>query len=140
MRVRSASRSLAAAFCLTSSLGSAAIAGTFQFLAAPGIDVNLLYRLDSLTGEVTVCQYGIAPGDAGTTNARFGVTFCHPAGSGATKQEPGEYALIASRHEREAGVFRVDLRSGAVSNCFLHIGKEGEKITEDFVVCTPSAK
>ena len=118
-----------------------ALAGSFQFLAAPGIDVNLVYRLDTLSGEVTVCQYGIAPGDAGADKTRFGVTFCHPAGAGAAKQgEPGEFALIASRHEREAGVFRVDLRSGAVSNCFLHIGKEGEKITEDFVVCTPSAK
>ena len=140
MRVGFASRPLLAAACLAGLLGTPAPAGTFQFLAAPGVDVNLLYRLDSLTGEVTVCQYGISPGDAGASAARFGVTFCHPAGAGATKQEPGEYSLVASRHEREAGVFRVESRSGAVSNCFLHIGKEGEKITEDFVVCTPSAK
>ena len=111
-------------------------AASFQFLAAPGIDVNLLYRLDQLTGEVTVCQYG----GAEPPRAPYGVTFCHPAGAGATKQEPGRYELMASRHEKEAGVFRVELLTGAVSNCFLHIGKEGEKVVEDFVVCTPAAK
>ena len=134
-------RALLTAAALFGLAATSAQAGSFQFLAAPGIDVNLVYRLDTLSGEVTVCQYGIAPGDAGADKARFGVTFCHQAGSGAVKQgEPGEFALIASRHEREAGVFRVDLRSGTVSNCFLHIGKEGEKVVEDFVVCTPPAK
>jgi hypothetical protein len=117
-------------------LPCAALAGSYQFLAAPGIDVNLLYRLDQLTGEVTVCQYGAAE----PTKAPFGVTFCHPAGAGAAKQEPGRYELMASRHEKEAGVFRVELLTGMVSNCFLHIGKEGEKVIEDFVVCTPQAK
>ena len=112
------------------------LAASFQFLAAPGIDVNLLYRLDQLTGEVTVCQYGTAE----PPKAPFGVTFCHPAGAGATKQEAGRYELMVSRHEKEAGVFRVELLTGAVSNCFLHIGKEGEKVSEDFVVCTPPAK
>ena len=133
-------RGLYFAALLLGFFNSAAQAGSFQFLAAPGIDVNLIYRLDSLTGEVTVCQYGIAPGDANAAKTPYGITFCHAAGAGATKQDPGEYALISSRHEREAGVFRVDQRSGAVSNCFLHIGKEGEKVVEDFVVCTPAAK
>ena len=53
---------------------------------------------------------------------------------------PRTRVLMVSRHEKEAGVFRVELLTGAVSNCFLHIGKEGEKVTEDFVVCTPPAK
>ena len=121
---------------LTTACAGAAAAANFQFLAAPGIDVNLLYRLDQLTGEVTVCQYGTAE----PPKAPYGVTFCHPAGAGATKQDAGRYELLASRHEKEAGVFRVETLSGAVSNCFLHIGKEGEKVTEDFVVCTPPAK
>ena len=118
-----------------------ASAGSYQFLAAPGIDVNLVYRLDTLSGEVTVCQYGIAPGESAAEATKYGITFCHQAGSGATKlPEAGEFALIASRHEREAGVFRVDMRNGTVSNCFLHIGKDGEKVVEDFVVCTQPAK
>ena len=115
-----------------------ALAASFQFLAAPGIDINLLYRLDQLTGEVTVCQYGGGTVDPAKTP--YGITFCHVAGPGAAKQEAGRYELMASRHEKEAGVFRVELLSGTVSNCFLHIGKEGEKVTEDFVVCTPPAK
>ena len=124
------------AVSLLAPIASQALAASYQFLAAPGVDVNLLYRLDQLTGEVTVCQYG----GAEPPKAPYGVTFCHPAGAGATKQEPGRYELLASRHEKEAGVFRVELLTGAVSNCFLHIGKEGEKVVEDFVVCTPSAK
>ena len=55
-------------------------------------------------------------------------------------QTPGHYELLTSRHEKEAGVFRVELLTGTVSNCFLHIAKDGEKIVEDFVVCTPPAK
>ena len=125
-----------AAFCFSAVTASAAFAASFQFLAAPGIDVNVLYRLDQLTGEVTVCQYGSAE----PPKAPYGITFCHPAGPGATKQEPGRYELMVSRHEKEDGVFRVEMLTGAVSNCFLHIGKEGEKVVEDFVVCTPPAK
>ena len=124
------------ATCLIA-LSGAATAAPFQFVAAPGIDVNLLYRLDQLTGEVTVCQYG-GGSDSGKTP--YGVTFCHAAGPGATRQDPGRYELLTSRHEKEAGVFRVEQLSGAVSNCFLHIAKDGEKVVEDFVVCTPPAK
>jgi len=61
----------------------------------------------------------------------IGVTLCYQPGEGAGPQAPGEYALVASRHEREGGVFRVDLRTGAMSICY---------VLNDLVVCTPPAK
>ncbi len=102
----------------------AAFAANFEFLAAPEIDLNRVYRLDRATGEVGACQYGLKDNS-------IGVTLCYPSGEGAGAQPPSEYGLVASRHEREAGVFRVDLRTGAMSICY---------VLNDSVVCTPPAK
>ncbi|WP_245422116.1 hypothetical protein [Alsobacter soli] len=101
-----------------------AFAGQFEFLAAPQTDLNRIYRIDRVTGEVGACQYGQKEGT-------FGVTLCFPAGDGAGKQEPSEYGLVASRHEREGGVFRVDTRTGAMSVCYVY---------DERVVCTPPEK
>ncbi len=101
-----------------------ALAGSFEFLAAPQVNLNRIYRLDKATGEVAACQYGLKEGT-------IGVTICYPPGEGATAQNPSEYQLIASRHEQEAGVFRVDLRNGGVSICYVY---------NEAVVCTPGAK
>lgn len=102
----------------------AAGAGAYEFLAAPQTNLNRIYRLDKATGEVGACQYGLKEGT-------IGVTICYPAGEGAGAQQPGEYALISSRHEQEAGVFRVDLRTGGVAICYVY---------NEAVVCTPSGK
>jgi hypothetical protein len=104
--------------------GAPARAADYTFLAAPQTDLNRVYRLDRATGEVGACQYGLKEGT-------IGVTLCYPPGEGAGPQAPSEYGLVASRHEREAGVFRVDLRSGAMSICY---------VLDDSVVCTPLAK
>src|SRR6478672_7669015 len=87
-------------------------AGQFDFTPAPQSDLNRIYRIDRVTGEVGACQYGQKEGT-------FGVTLCFPAGDGAGKQEPSEYGLVSSRHEREGGVFRVDTRTGAMSVCYV---------------------
>ena len=101
-----------------------ALARNFEFLAAPQTDLNRVYRVDRLSGEMTACQYGPKEGT-------FGRTICFGPGEGARAQDPSDFGLIASRHEREAGVFRVDYRTGAVSICY---------VFEDQVVCTPSDK
>ncbi len=101
-----------------------ALAANYDFLAAPEIDLNRVYRLDRATGEIGACQYGLKDNSVG-------VTLCYPPGEGAGPQPPSEYGLVASRHEREAGVFRVDLRTGAMSICY---------VLNDSVVCTPPAK
>ncbi len=103
---------------------SGAAASSYEFLAAPEIDLNRVYRLDKATGEVGACQYGLKEGTVG-------VTLCYPPGDGAGPQGSSEYALVASRHEREGGVFRVDLRTGMMSICY---------VLNAAVVCTPQAK
>jgi hypothetical protein len=99
-------------------------AANYDFLAAPQIDLNRIYRLDRATGEIGACQYGLKDNSVG-------VTLCYPPGEGAGPQSPSEYGLIASRHEKEAGIFRVDLRTGAISICY---------VLNEAVVCTPQAK
>ncbi len=95
----------------------------FDFTPAPQTDLNRVYRIDRATGEVTACQYGLQEGSVGAT-------LCFGPGEGAGHQTPGEYALVASRHEREGGVFRVNRRSGEMSICY---------VFESRVVCTPQA-
>ncbi len=114
---------LAASLALAMLAGSAR-AASYEFLAAPETDLNRVYRLDRATGEIGACQYGLKEGTVG-------VTLCYPPGEGAGVQASSEYSLIASRHDREGGVFRVDLRTGMMSICY---------VLNDAVVCTPEAK
>lgn len=113
---------LAASLATTSASG----AGNYEFLAAPQTDLNRVFRLDKATGEVGACQYGLKEGSA------IGVTLCYPPGEGAKAGAFSDYALVASHHTGEGGVFRVDLRSGMMSICFV--------LNESSVVCTPAAK
>ena len=113
-----------------------AAAATYEFLAAPEIDLNRVYRLDKATGEMGACQYGLAEGTGGAAaaaarNDDVGVTLCYPPGQGGGPQAQSEYALVASRHNKEGGVFRVDVRTGTMSICY---------VLNDTVVCTAPAK
>ena len=99
-------------------------AANYEFLAAPETDLNRVYRLDRATGEMAACQYGLAEGSVGAT-------LCYPPGEGGGPQSQSEYALVASHHDREGGVFRVDLRAGTMSICY---------VLNQTVVCTPPAK
>src|SRR5919107_2273814 len=96
-------------------------AAPYDFVPAPQTDLNRIYRIDRITGEVSSCQYGLQEGT-------IGVTLCFSAGEGAGPQAPGEYGLVASRHEREGGVFRVNYRTGQMSICY---------VFDERVVCTP---
>ncbi|MDF2972199.1 MAG: hypothetical protein K0R61_2649 [Microvirga sp.] len=98
-----------------------ALAASYDFVPAPQTDLNRIYRIDRITGEVSSCQYGLQEGT-------IGVTLCFSAGEGAGPQVPGEYGLVASRHEREGGVFRVNFRTGQMSICY---------VFDERVVCTP---
>ena len=98
-------------------------AASFDFVPAPQIDLNRVYRVDKATGEVTSCQYGLQEGS-------IGATLCFAAGEGAGPQAASEYGLVASRHTREAGVFRVNYRTGEMSICY---------VLEEAVVCTPQS-
>ena len=127
MSVRPA-RALVALAGLLPALAAPAWAVSFEFVPAPQIDLNRVYRVDKVTGEVTSCQYGLREGAVGSV----GVTVCYGAGEGASAQAPSEYGLVASRHTREAGVFRVNYRTGEMSICYVQLQKEA-------VVCTAQA-
>ena len=115
-------RSLASSAALsTVALAGPAPAAPFDFVPAPQTDLNRIYRIDRITGEVSSCQYGLQEGGVG-------VTLCFAAGEGAGAQTPGEYGLVSSRHEREGGVFRVNYRTGEMSICY---------VFDERVVCTP---
>ncbi|MGO4572752.1 hypothetical protein [Microvirga sp. 2TAF3] len=103
------------------SLTVSAFAAPYDFVPAPQTDLNRIYRIDRITGEVSSCQYGLQEGT-------IGVTLCFGYGEGAGPQTPGEYGLVASRHEREGGVFRVNYRTGDMSICY---------VFDEKVVCTP---
>jgi hypothetical protein len=100
---------------------AAASAAPYDFVPAPQTDLNRVYRIDRVTGEVSSCQYGLQEGTVGAT-------LCFGAGEGAGAQTPGEYGLVSSRHEREGGVFRVNYRTGEMSICY---------VFDEKVVCTP---
>lgn len=116
----------------------------YEFLAAPQINLSLVYRLDKLTGDVIACQFAHNPGRSEVGPGAFGVTNCYRGGDGASGQPPGEYGLVATRHEQEGGVFRVDYRTGALSICYLYFQREKqgdhEAIADQYVVCTPQWK
>src|ERR1700722_14419329 len=118
----------------------AAQAGQYEFLAAPQINLSLVYRLDKLTGDVIACQFAHNPGRTDVGPGAFGVTSCYRSGDGATKQEPSDYGLIATRHEQHGRVFRVDYRTGALSICHLYFQRENEgdhdANADQYVVCT----
>jgi len=131
VRLRQASRGMFGLFATLAVVSGAPCgsapawaAGSYDFVAAPATDLNRVYRVDRSTGEMGACQYGLQEGT-------IGVTICYPAGEGGGPQAPGEYTIIASHHDRESGVFRLNLRSGEMSNCY---------VLEEKVVCTPPAK
>lgn len=121
-------RALVVTAGLVPALAGPAWAASFEFVPAPQIDLNRVYRVDKVTGEVTSCQYGLREGAVSSV----GVTVCYGAGEGASAQAPSEYGLVASRHTREAGVFRVNYRTGEMSICYVQLQKEA-------VVCTAQA-
>ncbi len=106
--------------------GGVALAGNYEFLAAPQTDLNRVFRLDKTTGEVGACQYGWKEGTP------IGVTLCYPPGEGAKAGPPSEFALVSSHHTQEGGVFRVDLKTGQMSICYV--------FNESSVACTAPAK
>lgn len=105
-------------------------AGTFQFLAPPQTDLNRIYKINRITGEVGACQFGL---DEATPKGKpnFGVTLCYAEGPGAGAQAPSDYRLVRSHDAADGGVFRVDLNTGAISVCY---------VIDDKVVCTAAVK
>ncbi len=102
----------------------AASSPSYAFMASPQTDLNRMFRVETSTGEMGACQFAVKDNSVG-------VTLCFPPGEGAGAQEPGDYALAASNHQQEGGVYRVDRRTGRMSACYV-LGEQ--------VVCTPQAR
>ena len=98
-------------------------APAYEFASSPNIELNVMFRVDKVTGEVIACQFGLR--DQGV-----GFTLCFSAGEGAGAQPAGDYGLAATHHQKEGGIFRVNYRTGDMSICYL----SGVK-----VVCTPQS-
>ena len=79
-----------------------------------------------------------------SARARSGSPTATAAAMARPSRSPSDYGLIATRHEQEGGVFRVDYRTGALSICYLYFQREKqgdhEAIADQYVVCTPQWK
>lgn len=106
--------------------GSGAVAETFHFMPAPSQELSRIYRVDRLTGEMGACAFALKDENS------VGLTLCYPAGEGAKAGEAGDYMLVASNHRIEAGIFRVNRRTGDVSVCYVRGDQE--------IVCSPAAR
>ncbi len=122
-------RGIVVALCIAAK-PAMALAGTYQFLAPPETDLNRVYKVDTHTGEVGACQFGIDEA-APKGQSNYGVTLCYPQGQGAGPQTPSDYRLAASHDAADGSIFRVDLRSGAMSVCY---------VLKEKVVCTAMVK
>ena len=54
-----------------------ALAGQYEFLAAPQINLSLVYRLDKQTGDVVACLFAHNPNRPDVGPGAFGVTNCY---------------------------------------------------------------
>ena len=81
--------------------GGAGAAGQYEFLAAPQINLSLVYRVDKLTGDIIACQFAHSPGRADVGPGAFGVTACYRSGEGASGS--GARAITASSPPPRAG-------------------------------------
>ncbi len=84
----------------------------YEFMPAPNIKLNRVYRVDRTTGEIIACQFAL-------WKDTVGVTYCFPSGEGAIAQSAGEYGLVATQHTQEGGIFRVNYRTGDISMCYV---------------------
>jgi hypothetical protein len=120
----------AGALLVLGALSTAAASGFYEFVAPPSNRHNGIWRVDRETGETGYCYFRLQREGAGETS-------CALAGKSAGPQtEPGPYRLVPSRAETEAGVFRVNERSGAMSLCYPRVDERGQ--TE--VTCTDPAR
>src|SRR3954447_4947390 len=69
--------------------GSAVWAAPYDFVPAPQTDLNRVYRIDRVTGEVSSCQYGLQEGTVGAT-------LCFGAAEGPGAQTPGDSGSSSS--------------------------------------------
>ncbi|GLK85964.1 hypothetical protein GCM10017653_40340 [Ancylobacter defluvii] len=106
----------------------------YVFGSPPSVQANRLYSINARTGEVSACQFERPEGSV------VGVTRCFPRDASAGPGEPGTYDIIATRYSGETGVFRVNVKTGDMSVCYVRdMPKDGGGV-EASVVCTAPAR
>ena len=106
----------------------------YVFGSPPSVQANRLYSINTRNGEVSACQFERPEGSV------IGVTRCFPRDASAGPGEAGTYDLVSTRYSGETGVFRVNVKTGAMSVCYVRdMPKEGGGV-EASVVCTPAAR
>ncbi len=84
-------------------------------------DLNRIYRIDASRARSGRASTARRKAPSASRSAS-------PRATGPASRNPPNTASSASRHEREGGVFRVDMRTGAMSVCY---------VFDERVVCTP---
>ncbi|GAB4068346.1 hypothetical protein GCM10028812_26100 [Ancylobacter sonchi] len=106
----------------------------YVFGSPPSVQANRLYSVNTHTGEVSACQFERPEGSV------VGVTRCFPRDASAGPGESGIYDMVSTRYSGETGVFRVNVKTGAMSVCYVRdMPKEGGGV-EAAVVCTAPAR
>src|SRR6202167_5131319 len=95
-----------AAAILAAAATPTAAGGQYEFLAAPQINLSLVYRLDKLPGDVIACPYTQKPEKTQIEPGAFGGPNRFRRGGGRTKKGPGDYGPVPPRPEQGGGVFR----------------------------------
>ena len=107
-------RSIAMVGAVAMAFGVApALAGQFEFLAAPQIDLSLVYRLDKLTGDVVACQFAkilaATTSDPGALESRPVIA----AAKAQSINRRGTMAWLRRATSRRAGFFASIIGRGA---------------------------
>lgn len=95
----------------------AAAEGLFEFETPNSPEANSIYRLNTATGEISVCYWAKVEGKT------LGKIQCDPSGQNAGPQRPSLYGVKKSPYKTETGVYRFDKLSGKVWLCFPEQGK-----------------
>ena len=97
------------------STGLSDYTGTFHF-ARPSLEtLHRIYRVNTSTGQVSVCVY-VKPGD----KRPDGYTECIEAAADANVvYNTAPYRLMLAGHKEAEGVFRINIHTGEVVYCFL---------------------
>lgn len=101
----------------------------YQLVTPANPTINYVYRLNTVTGELTACWYGTQ------NNTACAKPAAAPNGdAGEPTPAPGLYQLAVPPNPERSNVFRLNTRTGAVSTCWIEGSDEaGWKVT-----CAPA--
>ena len=114
---------------------------SYEFLAAPQINLSLVYRLDKLTGDVIACQFAHNPGRTDVGPARSG----SPTAIAAARARPSRSRATTGSSPRATSrkaACSASITAPALSASAIFISSARSRaitrwIADQYVVCTP---